>query len=262
MRYVKSVAIATRALLVACALTAGGPGLMVAAQTDGDNVQVMVCPQPSESSFTVSTPQSDSIIDEPKVTLAGTAEYISQIDFFIDGTYNHTQALGYTMRDFTSSLTVSPGTHTLRLVASDSCSQTVHEQAIVITYEPKAFPSVGTAVNTTVGGRLIKPELPELPEPVPEPTLFQNFSLPPLARIADLLDLTDPPSDGEPISPLPSAGRAALFVTGAAIALTGTYVATAATLPAAMAFVQPYRRWFEWITFAVAATLFGVVFTL
>lgn len=259
MRYVKSARFAVRSIVIATALVVGRPDVIVNAQTGGSNVQIMVCPQPSESSLAVLQPQSDSVIDEPKVAISGTVVHISQIDFFIDDTYNHTQALGFSAANFTSSVTLSPGTHTLKLVASDSCSQTTHEQTLVVTYEPKVVPSVGSAVDTTVDDKVIDAELTE---PVPGQNVFERYVMPPFRDMAELLDLTDEPREGGPVSPLPSAGRAVLFVAGASLAVSSMYIGTMATLPAHMAFIAPHRRLFLGSMMAAGAAMLGVVFTL
>lgn len=259
MRYVRSVKLAARGMIVAAALAAVSPGLAVTAQSGSNNVQVMVCPQPSESSLNITAPQSDSVVDAPKLTISGVVEHISQIDFFIDDTYNHTQALGFSAADFTSTVTLSPGTHTLKLVASDSCSQTVHEKTLVVTYEPKVLPSVGSTVDTTVDDKVIETELAE---PVPDQNIFERYVVPPLTGVADFLDLTDPPREGEPYSPLPSAGRAVLFIAGASLAVSSVYIGTMATLPAHMVFMVPHRRLFMGGMLTAGAAMLGVVFTL
>ena len=259
MRYIKNVTAVARALVVAAAFVAGWPGFDAAAQGGNKNVQVMVCPQPSDSSLTVTLPQSDSVVDTPKVVITGGVQHISQIDFFINDTYNHTQALGYAAVDFTSSITLSPGTHTLKLVASDSCSQTTHEQTLVLTYEPKVVPSVGKTVSTTVEDKAIDVEPVEA---VTDQNVFERYIWPPLVDIADMLDLTEPPHESEPLSPLPNAGRAALFVAGASLTVSGVYLSTMATLPAHMAFAMPHRRFFLGGMVTAGAALLGVVFTL
>jgi hypothetical protein len=258
MQYVRSAKVAARALVAAAALTASVPGLVTAAQYGGNNVQVMVCPQPSESSFDIAVPQSDSVVVEPKLAITGAVEHISQVDFFIDDTYNHTQALGFSALDFSSSVTLAPGTHTLKLVASDSCSQTTHEETVVVTYEPRVAPSLGSAVDTTVDDQAIDVELAE---PVADQNVFERYVIPPLTDIAEFLDLTDTPREGEPLSPLPSAGRAVLFVAGASLAVSGIYIGTMATLPAHMAFMVPHRRLFMGGIMTAAAAMLGVVFT-
>lgn len=253
----KSVKRTVSGVMVAVGLALLWPGFGVAAQ--GGEVQIMVCPQPSESRFSVLAPVSDSIVDVPKVSITGAVEYISQIDFFVDGTYNHTQALGYSAANFTSSLTLSPGTHTLKFIASDSCSQTIHEQSVVMTYEPKAVSSIGETVATRVEEteRAAEPT-----EPLPEHNFFQQYIEPPLRGIAEVLDLTEPSPGVEPVSPLPSAGRAMLFIAGTSAVVSGVYLSTLATLPAHMTFILPHRRLFLGGLVTAGAVLIGVVFTL
>jgi hypothetical protein len=259
MRYIRNARFAAKALVIAAAITAGWPSSVATAQGGDENVQVMVCPQPSESSLVVTAPQSDSVVDEPKLTISGAVEHISQIDFFIDDTYNHTQALGFSATEFASGVTLSPGTHALKLVASDSCSQTIHEQTLVMTYEPKVVPSLGSTVDTVDDDKVVATEQAE---PVPSQGVFERYVIPPLIGIADFLDLTDEPREAGSLTPLPSAGRAVLFVAGASLAVSGIYIGTMATLPAHMAFIVPHRRLFLGGMVTLGAAMLGVVFTL
>lgn len=125
-------------------------GATVSAQSSGTDVSVRVCPQVSSASLAITQPVSDSKTNNPKITVEGDVEYISQIDFFIDDVYDHTIALGYATTSFKSSLTVAPGTHTLRLEAIDSCSPEPLTDSVVITYQPEAQPSIGSDVITDI----------------------------------------------------------------------------------------------------------------
>lgn len=137
--YVVSLA---AALLFAC--------IPVSAQQSDGRVEVMVCPDPSQSSLRITTPSSDSVVNQARVTIEGEVEFISQIDLFIDDAYNSTIALGHSATAFRTSVTLSPGTHTLRLEASDSCSNTSHTSQAVMTYEPQTEPSTGADSDTSI----------------------------------------------------------------------------------------------------------------
>lgn len=150
MRYFSGANTATKllfALAVSLLLT---PVADVSAQQTGSQVEVMVCPQPGSSSFVITTPESDSTVSESKVVIEGDVEYISQLDFFVDDTYDHTIALGYAATAFRSSVTLSPGTHTIRVEATDMCAQTTHVDSAVVTYLPKTPPSIGSNVPTDI----------------------------------------------------------------------------------------------------------------
>jgi len=260
MRFGKSVNTASRAVIAAAWVALLLPGSSVLAQ-GGGAVNVMVCPQPHESSFVVATPPSDSTVDEPKLSLAGSVVYISQIDFFIDDVYNHTQALGYGSSDFVSTLTLAPGTHTLKLVASDSCSQTTHEQVLIITYQPKVVASNGGAVVTELdNGETVV--IPGDPLPPASVDIFQEYMASPFLEAAEFLDLTNPEDNFPTYSPISNAGRAALFVVGTAVTTAGVYLGTVAALPAQAAFIQPFRREFLIGSIVAGLAMFGVVFTV
>lgn len=212
----------------------------------GDNVQVMVCPQADQSSLAVLQPQSDSVVNEPKLSVSGTVENISQIDFFIDDTYNNTVALGFSATEFASTITLAPGTHTIKLVASDSCSQTIHEFSLVVTYEPKTPPSVGENIETEVDGEVrpgvAPPVVPESEKNIIE-RVIDRFIVPPYESVKDMLDIGEP-AGGAPGVRAGNIARSALFVTGALLTLSAVHIGalSASVLPDKLASLLPFRR--------------------
>jgi hypothetical protein len=58
-------------------------------------------------------------------------------------------------KTFAIDVSVEPGTHTIKLVASDSCGQQTHEDSVVISYHPQLNPGTGsdTATSLPAGGQ-------------------------------------------------------------------------------------------------------------
>ena len=173
----------------------------------GSQVQVMICPPHGSSQLIVTLPESDSKTNEPEVVIEGEVSYISQIDFFIDGVYNNTVALGYATTAFRSTVTVPAGTHTIKLVAIDNCSQATYSESVVVTYEPRTLPSAGSQTNTNI---------PSLNENKPK-VATENLSI-----IALLRDIFTPQpvdsSQGVPPNSRHGVGQSGNIDTGALLA--------------------------------------------
>lgn len=224
-------------------------------------VEVMICPDSSQSKITITSPQSDSIINEPKVSISGDVTYISQIDFFIDDVYSNTVALGYSATEFLSPVSLEPGTHTIKVTATDSCSQATYTDSVVITYEPTTQPSLGENVETVVEGSV--PTSDSKPAPTREDsaieTLIDNFISPLFTKITDALDISSP----ETVTPAPTpvdATRSVLFVSGTALTFAAVYIGMGATLPAHLSFILNHRRLSRSVIASVGVLLISLVF--
>lgn len=234
-----------------------------AAQGPGDNIEVMVCPAANQSSFLVTGPQSDSVVNGPKVLIKGTVEYISQIDFFIDDVYNNTVALGYSETAFESLMTLSPGTHTIKFTATDSCSQTTRNDSLVITYQPKTQPSIGEEVETEVDNIIVNPDnqTTAQPEKTAIERTIDRFIAPPFVAIAKTLDLVEP-VETDSATRLEDTARSTLFVTGATLTFSAAYVGVTATLPAHLSFLMKFRRRAMSAIATIGLALISLVFML
>lgn len=236
------------------------------AQGMADNVRVMVCPQADESRLTVMRPQSDSIVDEPKLSIGGSVAYISQIDFFIDDVYNNTIALGHSATEFASAITLGPGTHTIKLVASDSCSQATHEFSLVMTYEPKTPPSIGGNVETEVDGRITPGAEPsaviESEKNIIEKGI-DRFIIPPYEAVKDMLDITDA-AVTDPEVHAGNIARSALFVAGTILTLSAVHIGTlsASVLPDRLVSLLPFRRRAMTVAALIGLGLTALVFII
>lgn len=121
-----------------------------AQEVKGSSVRVLICPDATESNMAITSPASDSVTDIGSLEVAGTADWISQIDVYVDDRYNNTFALDAGANTYRTKVELSAGTHTIRLHAYDSCAQTTHEDSIVVTFIPRAVPADGLNAETAV----------------------------------------------------------------------------------------------------------------
>lgn len=213
-------------------------GADVAAQDAGNRIEVMICPGTGGSVMTLTEPKNDSVVSGPKVTVGGSVLYISQIDFFIDNVYNNTLALGNSDVAFDSTLTLSPGTHTLKIVATDSCSQATHTESVVVTYEPAIQPSVGEEVETTVAGEVTNSpdDTTDVAKQSALESFINNIIAPPVISLGKALDVI--PQNGEATkSEGENIVRSSAFVVGSAFVFLALYVGVLGALPAKLAFL-------------------------
>jgi hypothetical protein len=262
MQYCNGVAVVGKLLsVVACvALLLGGAPAR--AQDEGNRIEVMICPDVGMSNLTIIRPQSDSVVSSPNVVITGDVAYISQIDFFIDGTYGHTLALGQADTSFESNLALSPGTHTIKLAASDSCSQTTHDGSLVLTYEPAITPSVGEDVSTEIEGTTTN-TAEVVDESVVEKGIveraIEQYIAPSLVAFGTMLDLSPPPGVTSVMTPA-NVARSTLFITGTTLIMSAIYVSVFAVVPPKLSFLLHFRgRTFIGIAISGLA-LMGLVF--
>lgn len=241
MPYYAGAIAAAKSLFVAAAVASLLVGGLVSAQQN-DNIEVMVCPDPSQSSFAVSEPQSDSVTDQPKTVIRGSIQYISQIDFFIDDVYNNTIALGYSDVVFESTMTLPPGTHTLKIVATDSCSRTVHSETKVITYEPAIQPSIGQQVATQIDGQATPDgEVVSEPDKSVIETIVDDAIVMPLISLGKALDIISLPAPNSEVT-WQNTIRSFFFVFGSTLILAAAYIGLLGAVPPRLSFL-PYSRY-------------------
>ena len=241
MRYCSVAPLAGKGclILIAClALAWSSP--VGAVQSSGESrIEVLVCPTGSQSAFVPTQPQSDSVVNAAKLNVTGTVAFISQIDFFIDEVYNNTVALGYSATTFDTHITLSPGTHTIKLVATDSCSQTVHTEELVVTYQPKTEPSVGEEVVTEVENTVRNPPVQNPAEPITNPILdiIDRTITPPVVAVADSLNIL-PSEEANEATRIADTVRTVLFAAGLTVTLAAAHATSMAVLPESFKFLQ------------------------
>lgn len=118
----------------------------VSANTD---VYATICVE--SSSLTIASPVSDSTVTEGSVTLSGTVAQSNQIEVFIDDAFDSTIPLTIGQTEYSSSVQIPTGTHTIRAEAINSCGGTNATASSVVTFTPPpSEPSVGSETPTNV----------------------------------------------------------------------------------------------------------------
>ena len=131
-----------------------GWGVLASAQTT--QIGAKVCQSNSSASLTITQPQSDSVVRKAKLVIKGTASLVSQVEIYLDETYQRTVAVASSTGEYQTSISLTPGTHTIEARGSNICSGDVLERRVVVTYEvpipPKkpTTPSVGTDIPTVI----------------------------------------------------------------------------------------------------------------
>lgn len=129
------------------------PAVAEAQQVKDTKIRVTVCPSSADQSgFTIDKPVSDSVVDSVPVVVTGTVSNISQIDFLIDGVYGSSIQVSGSDSRYSHILTLTPGTHTIKLIALDSCQKYTHSRSVIITVAFATSPSKGPTTPTIVPG--------------------------------------------------------------------------------------------------------------
>ncbi len=145
----RSVAVLLLPLIIGSGIVASG--IMAAPVQAQTMVSTTICR--NSSTVTISSPQSDSVVTSPFVTLSGTVAQAGQIEVYIDGVFDSVVPLSVAQTTFQTSVQLSTGTHTIKLVAIDSCESTNGETTMVLTYTPLTTGgSSGTTTPTEVDG--------------------------------------------------------------------------------------------------------------
>lgn len=197
------------------------PMVALAASTD---IQTQICNSAlgSPAWVAITRPANDSLVNSGQMALEGGVSGVNQIDVLIDGNYDQTVSIAAGQSSFATTISMTKGTHTIRITASDSCGFSTVSDAAVVTYRPDGPPSNGAATPTTVGqpdggsstgsGLTIDNAQPGVARPV-SPKPVNPF----VAGMIRSLDFDTMPRDG-----LGTAlGRSALFLLGIGLLLAG-----------------------------------------
>lgn len=121
----------------------------VASATTG--VYTTICVE--SSTVTIATPISDSTVSEGSIVLSGAVTQANQIEVYIDDAFDSTIPLTIGQTEYSSSIQIPTGTHTVRVEAVDSCGGTNATASSVVTFTPPpSQPSVGGDTPTEVSG--------------------------------------------------------------------------------------------------------------
>ncbi len=102
------------------------------------------------SSITINSPQNDSVVSSQQVVVSGNVSNATQIEITIDGNYDSTLPLDPQANTYETTVNLSPGTHTIELVANDVCGQLNDSASVVVTYEPTIQPGTGAPGATII----------------------------------------------------------------------------------------------------------------
>lgn len=122
------------------------------AAVKGTNLTVSICGSSAGSGLTITTPVSDSVVNQATITLSGTVLNATQIEVRVDGQYSSTIPLNASDVSYTMQLTLTVGTHTILLTANDVCGISNASSQTVVTYQPGATQTTGSATPTNSGG--------------------------------------------------------------------------------------------------------------
>lgn len=123
----------------------------------------------SSSNISLTQPVSDSTVTQSTIPLAGTVNQANQVEVYIDGTLDSVIPLTVGQTSFISSVALSLGTHTIKVIAVNSCPGPSGEASSVVTYQlpPDTSPSTGDNTSTNVdeqsGGVTVSTEGGQLP---------------------------------------------------------------------------------------------------
>lgn len=171
------------ALTLALGLSAmGGPAVL--AETA---VSTTVC-DPQGATVTLYSPQPGTVSDHPDVTVAGTTRQTSLVTLYVDGQYDGSIAIPEHDQQFTTTIQLPSGAHTIRVDANDICQIANAQAEAQVTFTPPepAVPPQVPDVNapgegTAVQGRPVH----KTPLPLPQQLLntANNLALPPLKAL-------------------------------------------------------------------------------
>jgi hypothetical protein len=117
-----------------------------AAQT---GVHATIC-VPS-SSITITQPINDSTVTTTELVVSGTVDQANQIEVYVDDEFDNTIPLTIGQTQYSSTIQLPVGTHTLRVEAINSCGGQNGQATSVVTYAaPPTQASVGSETPTGV----------------------------------------------------------------------------------------------------------------
>ena len=103
------------------------------------------------SSITITQPINDSTVTTTKLVVSGTVNQANQIEVYVDDEFDNTIPLTIGQTQYSSTIQLPVGTHTLRVEAINSCGGQNGQATSVVTYAaPPTQASVGSETPTGV----------------------------------------------------------------------------------------------------------------
>ena len=118
-------------------------------------IGAVVCGSGAPGAFVqITQPANDSVVEQSTITLRGDVNNTAQVEVLIDGQQDSTVAIGSSQPTFVVDLTLSEGTHTIKVQANDICGGQGDDDSIVVTFQPQTEPSTGGTTPTTLDGNV------------------------------------------------------------------------------------------------------------
>jgi hypothetical protein len=226
------------ATIIALAIVVFAP-LLVRAEGGSSSINAIICA--SSASITLDHPLSDTITQQGSIPVDGTVGQAAQVEVYIDDSLDHIVPLGTSQTTFTTTVNLSEGTHTLKVVAVDRCGILNADKSAIITYTPPqpGTPSdnagsqtgnvtvlpPGTTVAEAAPGGNNGPDTIVLPEPFRSIVRWLNID----TTVKQTTGLT---------ALIKSTGRIALMATGLSLLIFG-----ALGIVAKLAALESFKGW-------------------
>lgn len=115
-------------------------------------VGLIVCGAES-ALLSITAPLAGSVVNVPEVTITGEVQRISQYKVYLDGDLVEIISLDIGSTSFSYTTTIAKGSHTIRFVGIDPCTQSTPEASVTLTYNPAVDPTP----QPTPNGKLPRP---------------------------------------------------------------------------------------------------------
>lgn len=188
--------------------------IIVAAPTvHAQELQAVICKEPANLILT--QPTNDSVVRDQAVPISGTVRQATQLEIYVDTMLDKVIPIGAGDTTFSTTVQLTEGTHTLRVVAVDICQIGNGEASAVVTHQPLVTQgSSGANVPTTISGvRTGIIQNGSTPAPSWPPSSVSDI----LAKVTDFFDIDAAPAETTP--QLPQVARFGLFTTGALVVM-------------------------------------------
>lgn len=94
------------------------------------SINATVCGSDAQSTISIESPKSDTIVGTTNVTVAGSVTHSNQVEVYLDDQYDQTVALRPNQTDYRLTVQTTTGTHILRVEAIGVCGGTATAQSI------------------------------------------------------------------------------------------------------------------------------------
>ncbi|HEX7484388.1 MAG TPA: hypothetical protein VF281_04545 [Candidatus Saccharimonadales bacterium] len=167
-----------------CLLVLAAVVVPTTAASAESNLAAIICDSSQPAVLTVVQPESDSVVTNAQIEVSGTVAQASQLELYVDDAYSGVVPLSYNDTSFSTTVSVSLGTHTIKVVAVDVCQVGNATASVVVTYQNAPSASTGSKVPTNVDGTTVTGQ-----EVSSNRNPLEQFIILPLFGVAQSLDL-------------------------------------------------------------------------